>query len=328
MRRFFLLVILCCGLPGAALAAETRYTVLMLLYRGVTEAEKGFMEYLKPRLPVDFVIRDAGGDRAKVREFVEEARQMRPHLIYVFGTTVAVDTVGAAGKIDPKRHIADIPVIFNIVADPVGAGLARGFVATGRNLTGVSHLVPMLAQLKTMQRLKKVQRLGVIFNPNEANAVLSVRELRQYAGEFGYKLIEAPLDTLAGQKVDARDVETAMLGLLAARPDFVYLPSDSSLIQQASAIVDAATAAKVPVISATEAPIRKQGAYVGMVSSYYNAGAYAGYKAEQILSGKQAVGSIPIDTLQRFTLLVNMNTGGKLGLYPPLDLIPIAELLR
>jgi putative ABC transport system substrate-binding protein len=328
MRRLIVLVILCCGFSNDVLAAESRYTVLMLLYRGVTEAEKGFMEYLKPRLPVDFVIRDAGGDRARIREFVEEAKQMRPHLIYAFGTTVALDTVGVAGKVDPKRHIADIPVVFNIVADPVGAGLARGFVATGRNLTGVSHLVPMPLQLKTMQRLKKVQRLGVIYNPHEANAVLSIRELRQYAGEFGFKLIEAPLDTSSGQKVDTRDVESALRKLIESRPDFIYLPSDSSLIQQASSIVDAATAAKVPVISATEAPIRKQGAYMGMVSSYYNAGAYAGYKAEQILSGKQVIGNIPIDTLQRFTLLVNMNTGGKLELYPPLDLIPIAELLR
>src|SRR5688572_27566246 len=128
MRYLLLLVSLCCGLSGAAVAAENRYTVLMLLYRGMTEAEKGFVEYLKPRLPVDFVIRDANGDRAKIREFVEEARQKRPNLIYVFGTTVALDTVGAVGKTDPSLHIADIPVVFNIVADPVGAGLARGFV--------------------------------------------------------------------------------------------------------------------------------------------------------------------------------------------------------
>ncbi|HET7159720.1 MAG TPA: hypothetical protein VFI62_12035, partial [Burkholderiales bacterium] len=64
------------------------------------------------------------------------------------------------------------------------------------------------------------------------------------------------------------------------------------------------------------------------VSSYYNAGSYAGYMAELILTGKRMVGSIPVDTLARFTLLINMKTATQLGIYPPLDLIPIAEILH
>src|SRR6185436_11181522 len=127
MRRlvFLTVLLLLCAFSTAAPAADSRYSVLLLLYRGMTEAEKGFMEYLRPRVPVDFVIRDAGADRVRIAEFVEEAKRMRPNLIYTFGTTVTLDTVGAIGKIDPARHITDMPVVFNIVADPVGAGLAR-----------------------------------------------------------------------------------------------------------------------------------------------------------------------------------------------------------
>ena len=209
----------------------------------------------------------------------------------------------------------------------MGAGLTREMAATGRNLTGVSHLVPMPQQLKMMQRFKAVADLGVVFSPREANSVLTIRQLRQHATEFGFKLVEAPLDVAAGQKVTAGDVEAATRALLQSRLDFIYLPSDSSLIAQAAAITVPAGAAGVPVISATEAPIREKGALVGLVSSYYNAGAYAGYKAEQILTGKRSAASIPIDTLQRFTLLVNMITADQLGLYPPLDLVPIADFV-
>ena len=92
-------------------------------------------------------------------------------------------------------------------------------------------------------------------------------------------------------------------------------------------IVSAATAARIPVISATEGPIRDDGAFVGLVSNYYNAGAFAAHKAEQILVGKQRAGQLPIETLQRFALVVNMTTAVQLGIYPPLDLIRIAELL-
>jgi putative ABC transport system substrate-binding protein len=66
---------------------------------------------------------------------------------------------------------------------------------------------------------------------------------------------------------------------------------------------------------------------MGLVSNYSNAGAFAGYKAEQILLGKTVAGKIPIETLQRFALVVNMKAATQLGVYPPLDLIKIAELL-
>ncbi|MHB9117358.1 MAG: hypothetical protein ACYC2R_03670 [Burkholderiales bacterium] len=38
--------------------------------------------------------------------------------------------------------------------------------------------------------------------------------------------------------------------------------------------------------SATEAPVRHSGALMGLVSSYYNVGQFAAYKAEQILVNK------------------------------------------
>ena len=64
---------------------------------------------------------------------------------------------------------------------------------------------------------------------------------------------------------------------------------------------------------------------MGLVSNYSNAGAFAGYKAEQILARQDRRGNIPIETLQRFALVINMSTAAQLGVYPPLDLIKIAE---
>jgi putative tryptophan/tyrosine transport system substrate-binding protein len=325
MKRFLLGIILTAAIAASALAQGNTYKVMMITFRGMTPAEQGFIEYLKARLPVEFVIRDVDRDRSKVREFVAEAKSRRVDLIYTFGTTVTLDTVGAAGKVDPNLHVIDIPVVFNIVADPVGAGLASAFAATGRNLTGVSHLVPMPDQLRAMQRFRKVRKLGVIYNSLEANSKLAVEQLRQLAPQFQFDLIEVPL--LSGQTPDAREIGEAVHRLLASKPDFVYLPSDSSLIERAAMIVGLASAAGVPVISATEDPIRKAGALMGLVSNYSNAGDFAGYKAEQILAGKAAVGKVPIDTLQRFALVVSMKTAIQLGVYPPLDLIKIAELL-
>jgi len=327
MYRFLIGIALAATLATGALAQGKPFKVTLILFRGVTQADQGFMDQLKARMPVTFTVRDVEGSRAKVREFVEEAKRDRPDLLYTFGTTVTLDTVGAIGKVDSNLHVVDIPVVFNIVADPVGAKLATAFAATGRNLTGVSHLVPMPDQLRVMQRFRSVKKLGVIFNPYEANSALAVEQLKGLHTQFQFELVAAALQTAPGQRVVPQDIADAMQRLITAAPDFIYLPSDSSLIGQASMIVSAATAARIPVISATEGPIRDDGAFVGLVSNYYNAGAFAAHKAEQILIGKQSAGQLPIETLQRFALVVNMTTAVQLGIYPPLDLIRIAELL-
>ena len=327
IARLLLGLLIALALPGAAMAQQKPFKVTLILFRGITPADQGFMDQMKARVPVEFTIRDVEGSRTKIREFVEEARRDRPDLLYTFGTTVTLDTVGAFDQVDPKFHITDIPVVFNIVADPVGAKLASAFAATGRNLTGVSHLVPMPDQLRVMQRFKSVKKLGVIYNPYEANSALAVEQLRKLTAQFQFQLFESALQTAPGAAVVTQDIVDAMQRIAAEKPDFVYLPSDSSLIARASAIVGMATAAKIPVISATEGPIRDDGALVGLVANYYNAGAFAAHKAEQILVGKQPAGRLPIETLQRFALVVNMTTAFQLGLFPPLDLIQIAELL-
>lgn len=309
----------------SALAQRNLFTVMMILFRGQTAAEEAFVQYLKERLPVEIQIRDIDGNRSKVREIVAEAKQKRVDLVYTFGTTVTQEAVGVLGAVDRTRHLVDIPVIFNIVADPVGAGITDSLGPTGRNVTGISHLVPLRDQISAMQRFAPIRRLGVIYNVSEVNSLLAVVQLRQLANILEYELIEAPLGT--GLRPTATEIAQAMERMLANKPDFIYLPSDSSMIANAQTIVTQATASKVPVVSATEGPIYEAGALMGMVTKYVNAGAFAGYKAEQILLKKQNVDSIPIERLQRYSLVINMNAAAALGMYPPIDLMRIAELV-
>lgn len=323
--RLFAAVSLALVLSGAAFAQEKTYSVMLIMFRGMTDAERGFTEYLKYRVPVEFLLRDANGDRAKVKEFLAEAKEKKVDLIYTFGTTVTLETVGAVDEANAQNKITDIPVVFNIVADPVGVRLADNLSATGRNLTGVSHIVPMSDQLNAMKRFKTVKTLGIIYNPKEPNSQLSVQQLRQQATQFQFDLIETPITSNA--TLEDRDISIAMQGLIVAKPDFIYLPSDSSIISRAKIIVDAANEAGIPTLSATEGPIRDSGALMGIVSNYVSAGQFAGYKAEQILTRKERIETIPIETLQRFTIVVNMKTAKKLNLFPPLDIIKIAELL-
>ena len=65
----------------------------------------------------------------------------------------------------------------------------------------------------------------------------------------------------------------------------------------------------------------------GFVAPLFNVGALAGYKAEQILLGKTTVQKTPIEVLPRFSFMVNMPTARALPLYPPMQVLRIAQIV-
>lgn len=331
--RFSCLFLLCCLIPSSATFAASDvsvkpYRIMMMLYRGQTDAEKGFMDYFKRRhIAAEFIVRDAQADSAKIGEFIVEAKALKPDLIYTFGTTVTAAVAGLAGETDALKNITDIPIVFDIVADPVGAKLVQNLKSSGRNLTGASHMVPLGAQLQALQAMRSTRTLGVIYNPNEKNSMLVVQALEKIAPGFSLTLQLVPLQVTGNNQPEPNAIGVAMRELIAKKPQFIYVPSDSFLIKNAGEVVRLARHAGIPVFAATEAPIRDDGALLGLVSTYANVGELAAYKAEQILSKKATAAQIPIESLNRFTYLINMNSAKTLGVYPPLSVLKFAELI-
>ena len=104
----------------AQTAPERPYTIYMITFRGDTEVEAGFRDYLAQRqIPVEYINRDVDRDPTKVAGFLDEIRALKPDLVYTWGTPVTLATVGPYDAPDPAKYIADRPVIFTMVAAPV-----------------------------------------------------------------------------------------------------------------------------------------------------------------------------------------------------------------
>ena len=133
-----LLLGLCASLIFVPIASAKNLRVAMVLWRGETEAEKGFRDGLKQQGDaVDYVVMNANQDRNELGRLLRE--DLRPKLesfdyVYTYGTTV---TLAAKTIVQDK-----VPVVFNIVADPVGAGLVKSVDASGGNIAGVTNEVP------------------------------------------------------------------------------------------------------------------------------------------------------------------------------------------
>lgn len=302
------------------------YRIYMVLYRGETEAERGFLDYLHQQgLEISVQVRDLDYDTARLPAIREEIRTARPDLVYSFGTTVTLGLVGAAGAVDPAVHVTEQPVVFNIVADPVGAQLVSDLAGSGRNLTGASHAVPLETQYRTLRTALPWQRLGVIYHAGEVNARLAVDDLARRVERDGRELVRAPVFTEGGD-LDLR-LELAVRSLAEAGAEVIYLPSDSLVIANARQISRQAGWYGLPTFAATEQPVRSGGATMGLVSAYYSVGQLAGYKAEQILRLRHDPGSMPIDSIDRFTFIVNVSEALRLRMVPPVSLLRVADFI-
>ncbi len=112
--------------------------------------------------------------------------------------------------------------------------------------------------------------------------------------------------------------------LKARGAQWLYLPPDSFLGTQAKErVIPVAHEAGLPTFAATE-QLMNAGALAGLISRYAAIGAFAGYKAEQILRGR-APQDIPVETLSRYSYLVNFKVARELKCVPPLSMFSYLE---
>ena len=310
-------------------ALQRPLRIYMILYRGETPVEQGFRDYFTSRgVPVELIVRDVAQDVSKVAGLVAEARALKVDLVYTWGTPVTLAVVGKHGKADPAINITDIPVVFTMVASPEGSGLVASRASSTRNITGTSHVVPVDQQLSAMRAYRGFKKIAVIFNPTEPNSVLNVKDLRNAATREGFKLIETPIPLDDQKKPLESSLPTLIAEIARKKPDYLYLGPDSFVGANRKPITEAALEHGLPVFSATEVALREGKALFGLVSRYDNVGRLTAYKAEQILVRKTRPSDIPIETLNRFSYIVNMSVATELGVYPPLKVVNYAEIIR
>jgi putative ABC transport system substrate-binding protein len=333
MRRLFLALAALCALGAASLdaAAQVRnkpLRIYAITFRGMTDVEKGFQDYFASRkIPVEITFRDLNRDNSRMAGFIEEIRRTRPDLVYTWGTSVTLGVVGAWDAIDPSKHITDIPVVFTLVAAPTLAKIVQDRKSPGRNVTGVVHVAPAEAQVQAMNSYRPVKTVGILYTPTEQNSVVVVDEVRKLGQKLNFTVIAKPLRLDAQKRVIIEGAADMVRELKAQKADWLYLPPDSFLGTQAkSVVIPAAMEVGLPTFASTE-QLMETGALTGLVSRYHAIGQFTAYKVEQILLNRIPPSRIPVETLTRFSLQINLATAEALKLPPPLPMFNYAELL-
>ncbi|TMX36775.1 ABC transporter substrate binding protein [Vibrio sp. Hep-1b-8] len=328
MRRALLIItlLLVSVMTSSQVYAQETKQVVMLLWRGVTDAEKGFMEYLSSQRDVTYTLLDAKRDEQTLASYVANIDSYHADLIYTFGTTTTLALLGTEDKPSAFRQANQTPVVFSIVSDPVGSKIVSDTTESPRNFTGVSHIVPHQVQFNAIQKLPNINTMGIIFNPLENNAVITARKIQMLSAQFCMDVYLYPLRTKQG-KPDSASLPIVIEAMKQDHVQLAYLPPDSYIISQGQYIVESLHNQGIATFSATETPIRKHNALFGIVSRYYNVGEFAGHKAEQILSKNSTAQALPIEPLSQYSYIVNVNAARTLDYYPPVSILKISELI-
>ena len=145
---------------------------------------------------------------------------------------------------------------------------------------------------------------------------------------MGFELIALELPLGDDGKPRVEDIAPKMAELKTARVDFLYLGSSSFLRNNPGVVTGAAVESGIPVLSPYERLVRESQALISVAARYYDVGRLAGGQAEKILVGGVAPGDLPVVRMTDFAVVINMDVARKLKLFPPLDLLQVAETVN
>jgi len=314
--------------PLHAQAARPR--IMMILWRGETEVERGFRDQLERNgVDAEIIVRNLDRDMDRLPGFLDEARQTQPDLVYTWGTGITMGTVGPWNEVDPARNLTKLPVVYVMVSAPLRTGIQPPpFADTRPNVTGVSHIAPLASQIGAIQAYLPLERLGIVYNPEETNSTANVEELRVLSGSMGFTLLEAPVPKDADGKPDPAAIPGLVRKLAEQKAQVLYIGPDNFIGTYRDALTTAGIANGIPCFSATELEVRQGEAMFGLVSPYVAVGRLAAEKATRILVDRTPPSAIPMETLERFSYLIRLPVALRLKLYPPLQIIDFAEIIR
>ena len=178
-----------------------------------------------------------------------------------------------------------IPILGTAVTSFVVADLVDSNELPGGNISGVSDMNPVRAQIELIVELvPDVQTIGLIYNAGEPNSVFQIQMAKEKIEELGLEWREATV-------TDTGDVLQAMQSL-AGRVDAVYIPTDNT-VASAMAAVHTVAMENGLVVVCGEAGMVRAGGLATLGIDYYDLGWATGLMAIEVLHGANP-GEMPI----------------------------------
>lgn len=275
--------------------------------------EKGIQEVVKTQYPdARFDPQNANGEMSTASSIAQKFKAENVTLAVGIATPTAQALVNT---------LKDRPVIYSAVTDPVGAGLIGSTEKGEKNVTGISDMTPVRAQIELLNRIKPIQTLGHVYASSEANAVSLATIARQVCKEMNIKFVETTVSNSA-------EVKQAVQAI-ASRVDGIYISNDNTVVSALAAVTSVAKKYDIPVMSADPSSAETTPVLAAWGFDYYKMGKATGRLVVRVLKGEkpETIPTIFMTDASDVDLLINLDVADELGLTFPEDVIANANTI-
>jgi ABC-type uncharacterized transport system substrate-binding protein len=255
-------------------------------------------------------LRESAGDIATTRRFAAELVALKPDVILGMGS------LPVASLLEATRTV---PIVFTLVADPVGAGVVKTLARPAGNATGFSMFEYTLSA-KWPELLKQiaphVTRVAV---PRDPTATAGI-------GQFAVVQALAPsvgLEVTAIDARDAREIETSIAEFARTGDGGLIVTAGPGTLIHRDLIIALAARYRLPAVYferyfAAGGGLISYGPHI--IDHFRQAARYV----DRILKGENPA-DLPVQAPTKYELTVNLKTAKALGLTIPPTLLATAD---
>lgn len=314
------LMLTACGSGETGESGKKVYKVGVTQYAdhpSLDNCRKGFIEGLKENGFTE-------GDNLKIEYKAAQANDsMNTQIAQTFANSGMDLVCGIATPSAQALYVAcrekKIPVVFNAISDPIGAGLAVSETEPMEGISGISDLLPVEDQLKLIRAvLPDVKKIGILYTTSEANSVSTIEIYKNLAPKYGFEIVDKGISKQA-EVTQAADV-------LLNEVDCISNLTDNTVVAALSAVLEKANAKKIPVFGSEEEQV-KNGCIASAGLDYVALGVQAGNIAAKVLKGED-ISKMPFETIKESKLTVNESVASELGIEIPEEVSGKADIVK
>jgi putative ABC transport system substrate-binding protein len=250
-------------------------------------------------------------DVESMQRFAKELVALQPDLIVTQSTPITATLL---------QETPTIPIVFALVADPIGSGFVASFAKPGGNVTGFVTIEPTMAG-KWLELLKEIAphatRVAFLFNPATATY------FEYWLNPFKAAAISFAVEAIAAPVRDRSELESAIAEQARTPNGGLVVMPDTFTDTHRVEITSLAARYRLPAVY----PYRQFTAVGGLLSygddlidNFRRAPTYV----DRILKGEKP-SELPVQAPVKFDLVINLKTAKALGLDVPLHLQQLAD---
>lgn len=314
------LMLTACGSGETGDSGKKVYKVGVTQYAdhpSLDNCRKGFIEGLKENGFTE-------GDNLEIEYKAAQANDsMNTQIAQTFANSGMDLVCGIATPSAQALYVAcrekKIPVVFNAISDPIGAGLAVSETEPMEGISGISDLLPVEDQLKLIRAvLPEAKKIGILYTTSEANSVSTIEIYKDLAPKYGFEIVDRGISKQA-EVTQAADV-------LLNEVDCISNLTDNTVVAALSAVLEKANAKKIPVFGSEEEQV-KNGCIASAGLDYVALGVQAGNMAAKVLKGED-ISKMPFETIKESKLTVNESVASNLGIEIPEEVSGKADIVK